>query len=234
VILSGTHYKYNLISSETFWFKSPALALFISFVLIISTLHGDLFNSHITQRKWIILNKALGVATHPVLLLSFVLYIAILPARESWSASVVTGSMLMLIIFIIFFLFTTLQFIRAGSDKRMIPSGWKIRIEGFIRLILISGFTSGIVLFNRGNPFLRAQSILLVVTFSMLYLLLSLYFYHRYDVSMPHKNQTTFRWQSISGFSIILHRKSLPLPQSLQWECLAMKFVKNMKSRPAP
>jgi DNA-binding CsgD family transcriptional regulator len=189
VTLSGTSYKYQITSSESFWFKTPALTLFIAFILIIFTFHAELFESRVLHGFLRAFNRSLGIQTHPGILSLFVIYIAVLPAKESWSISVVSGSLLLLIIFTIFSIYTAFQFIRAGSNANMFPSGRQIRIEGIIRILLIGGFITGIALFSNGTPFIRSQSTLLVVVFAATYLLLSLYFYHRYHVAIPGLKQ---------------------------------------------
>lgn len=186
-ILAEIPFKYNLISSERFWFKAPVIALYIDFIAIMILLHlesfGDIFVR--SRKKVFIIPKIFfsGI-THPFFLSAFIIYPAITPAELSFSGFIYSGIIIIASVLSVLFLYNSLTIFRMGlffkGGLRLIF--WK---EVFARSILVLSLIIVAMLFKFNPQILQMQSAPLIAVVLIFYSLFSVHFYARYQFAPP-------------------------------------------------
>lgn len=186
-ILTETTFKFSIIDSEYIWFKGTEIALFAGFLAVIAIFHPDLFGAVLPSpenpvRRWTV--RFFAVATHPGVLSLFMVYLVLLPVRQSWSSFIIAGSALMFAVLTLMFAASLVRMLNAGFRAKTSAASAVLIRTAVLRIIFTAGFIAGIAIFRSGRPDIYSQSSLIVTTFTLFYMISALVFFLKHRVSL--------------------------------------------------
>ena len=192
-ILTETTFKFSIIESEHIWFKGTEIALFIGFLAVIAIFHADLFGPVLPARDNPVRRFAvqlLAVTTHPGVLSLFMIYLILLPVRQSWSNFTMTGSALMFAVLTLMFAASIIRMLRAGVHAKNTAASAVLIRSAVLRIIFAAGFLAGIAVFRSGRPDIYSQSSLIVTIFTLFYMISALVFFLRHRAALYESRET--------------------------------------------
>lgn len=195
-LFSEISIKYFFIESEIFWFKSPAIAIFAAFYFINMLLYGDIYAIQHEEDVIFIRKFALKLflfITNPGIIIWLGVYLALLPAKETWNTFIITGIQFMFFFTIIHMLYSASIMITSRNKYSKSKIKRVLFYEGILRFIFILAFATALSLVIMGTQYWFSFTGIIITFFSMIYGLISTLFYTRNNLLISEiQNKTKF------------------------------------------
>ncbi|MCB1175541.1 MAG: helix-turn-helix transcriptional regulator [Leptospiraceae bacterium] len=186
-LLSELPFKYVFLESERFWFKAPALALYVFLFWTGLIFHKEVFGSRFLVPRngfWSLVRFVFYILCHPFWTLVAFCYALWQPPRVVWVSFTTLVIFYFMFVQVILFLLTSVDLFWASFSKLLRSSRRTLVTESLLRSLWFLANISGIVIFKWTSQF-NNHAFLVTHLFMLGSLVLSVRFLAKSEISLP-------------------------------------------------